>query len=135
MNTKPEKRAELEANLSLIWRGIAGLLIVACDEWEAFKAQLTEAAQASTQATSSGQPAPGQDSLLNVEQAAELLNAKKSTIYDRVRNNAIPHLRNGRSVRFDRAQLLQWAAEQAREQQRQKELSHQQSRRRNLKIA
>lgn len=47
--------------------------------------------------------------LLNAEEAGELLNVPKTWVLAEARCNRIPHVRLGRYVRFDRADLLAWA--------------------------
>lgn len=49
-------------------------------------------------------PAP----LLDAEGAAELLNVPKSWVLAEARADRIPHLRFGRYVRFDAAELEEW---------------------------
>lgn len=53
-------------------------------------------------------------SLLNAEQAAELLNLPASWILAEARADRIPHCRFGRYVRFDRAELEHWARQRMR---------------------
>lgn len=50
--------------------------------------------------------------LLCPQEAAALLSVKPSWIYESVRAHRIPCLRVGRHVRFTRAMLEQWLAEQ-----------------------
>jgi excisionase family DNA binding protein len=52
------------------------------------------------------------DPLLRPEQAAQLLSVKTSWIYDAVRTGRLPCLRVGRHIRFTRAMLENWLAEQ-----------------------
>jgi excisionase family DNA binding protein len=53
--------------------------------------------------------------LLTVPEAAQLLSVKPRTIYAWVQERRIPFRRAGRLLRFDRADLLAWAASQAQE--------------------
>jgi excisionase family DNA binding protein len=46
--------------------------------------------------------------LLNAEQAGELLNVSKWWVRQEARANRIPHVRLGRSVRFDAQTLEDW---------------------------
>ncbi len=48
---------------------------------------------------------------LNVEEAAVLIGVKKSWLYERTRVNAVPHLKIGKYLRFDREELLAWLAQ------------------------
>jgi excisionase family DNA binding protein len=50
--------------------------------------------------------------LLRPEQAAELLAVKPSWIYDAVRAGRLPCLRVGRHIRFTKAMLEDWLADQ-----------------------
>ncbi len=50
--------------------------------------------------------------LLCPHEAATLLSVKPSWIYEAVRTHRIPCLRVGRHIRFTRAMLEQWLAEQ-----------------------
>jgi len=52
------------------------------------------------------------DRLLTAGDVAELLNVPASWVLQQARDDAIPHLRLGRYVRFDRATVLEWLAEQ-----------------------
>jgi len=49
------------------------------------------------------------EGLITVAEAAKLLNARKSNLYDFVRRNEIPHYRIRKSIRFLRSELLAWA--------------------------
>ena len=51
--------------------------------------------------------------LLRPDQAAVLLAVKTSWVYDAVRTGNLPCIRVGRHIRFTRAMLEQWLAEQA----------------------
>ena len=51
--------------------------------------------------------------LLRPSEAAELLSVRPSWIYEAVRTNRPPCLRVGRHIRFTRAMLEAWLAEQA----------------------
>ena len=46
--------------------------------------------------------------LLTPEQLAEFLQLKKSTIYYLTKQKKIPHLKIGRAVRFDAAEIEAW---------------------------
>ena len=60
-------------------------------------------------------PAPVPDgALLDAEGAASLLNVPASWVLAEARAERIPHVRLGRYVRFDRAELEAWANERAR---------------------
>lgn len=48
-------------------------------------------------------------SLLDAKQAGVLLNVPHTWVLAEARADRIPHVRLGRYVRFDRAQLLAWA--------------------------
>jgi excisionase family DNA binding protein len=50
--------------------------------------------------------------LLRPAEAAELLSVRPSWIYEAVRTNRLPCLRVGRHIRFTRAMLEAWLAEQ-----------------------
>lgn len=50
--------------------------------------------------------------LLNVHEAAHLLNVPRSTVYELVRSRGLPHVRVGaRGLRFARGDLAAWVAE------------------------
>jgi excisionase family DNA binding protein len=49
--------------------------------------------------------------LLNAAEAAELLHVPRSTLYELVRSRHLPHVRVGRGLRFTRADLSQWVAD------------------------
>lgn len=52
------------------------------------------------------------DEILTVAEAAALLKVPKTWIYERTRENRIPHYRMGpRAIRFSRNGLLAWAQE------------------------
>lgn len=53
------------------------------------------------------------DSVMTVEEVADLLRVNRKTIYEAVRLNEIPHARLGRSIRFCREALLRWLAGRA----------------------
>ncbi len=46
--------------------------------------------------------------LLTVDELANYLKAKKSTIYDKVHSKSIPFLKNGNSLRFRRKHIDLW---------------------------
>ena len=48
---------------------------------------------------------------LTVHEAAALLRVKVSWLYERTRTNSIPHVKLGKYLRFDRSELVAWAAE------------------------
>jgi excisionase family DNA binding protein len=49
--------------------------------------------------------------LLTADEAAELLNVPRSTVYELVRSRGLPHVRIGeRGMRFTRAGLEEWVA-------------------------
>jgi excisionase family DNA binding protein len=53
------------------------------------------------------------DRLLDVPEAAALLQVKPKTLYAWAAGGKVPHRRVGSLVRFHRAELLEWTAEQA----------------------
>ncbi len=54
------------------------------------------------------------DRLLSVDQAAELLNVKRQTLYNWVHQKRIPHVKLSRSVlRFDEGEVRRWLAAHA----------------------
>ena len=48
--------------------------------------------------------------LLTAEPTAQWLGIPKATLYDKVRNDEIPHVRMGRLIRFDREQIERFIA-------------------------
>jgi excisionase family DNA binding protein len=52
--------------------------------------------------------------LLRPDEAAHLLSVKTSWVYEAVRAGRVPCVRVGRHIRFTRAMLEEWLAEQAR---------------------
>jgi excisionase family DNA binding protein len=52
------------------------------------------------------------DRLLRPDQAAWYLNVKTSWVYEAVRRGALPCRRVGRHIRFTKAMLDEWLAEQ-----------------------
>ena len=48
------------------------------------------------------------ENLMNIEQVAEMLGVKVSTIYSWVSQQYIPHYKIGRLVRFDKREVLEW---------------------------
>jgi excisionase family DNA binding protein len=48
---------------------------------------------------------------LTIQEAAELLRVKVSWLYERTRTNSVPHVKLGKYLRFDRSELIAWAAE------------------------
>jgi excisionase family DNA binding protein len=55
------------------------------------------------------------DRLLRPDQAAWYLNVKTSWVYEAVRRGALPCRRVGRHIRFTKAMLDEWLAEQPRQ--------------------
>jgi excisionase family DNA binding protein len=55
-------------------------------------------------------PSRGTGPLLDAKGAAALLNVPDSWVLREARAGRIPHVRLGKYVRFDRAELLAWAA-------------------------
>ncbi len=53
------------------------------------------------------------DSIMTVNEVADLLRVNRKTIYEAVRLDEIPHVRLGRSIRFGRIALLRWLAGRA----------------------
>jgi excisionase family DNA binding protein len=49
--------------------------------------------------------------LLNAYEAAQLLKVPRSTLYELVRSRGLPHIKVGRALRFTRADLSYWLAE------------------------
>jgi excisionase family DNA binding protein len=49
--------------------------------------------------------------LLTLEQAAQLLNRSKSTLYGMVNRLEIPHTKKGRRLTFKRSELYEWLEE------------------------
>lgn len=49
--------------------------------------------------------------LLDANEAARLLKVPRSTLYELVRSRRLPHVRIGRALRFARADLGYWVAE------------------------
>jgi excisionase family DNA binding protein len=52
------------------------------------------------------------DKLLDVKEAASLLQVKPGTLYAWVERDKIPHRKVGSLVRFHRAELMAWTVEQ-----------------------
>ena len=46
--------------------------------------------------------------ILNVDEAAELLRLKKSTVYFYVESRRLPHLKVGGKLLFEKSALLEW---------------------------
>jgi excisionase family DNA binding protein len=59
-----------------------------------------------------------QGPLLRPDEAAHLLSVKTSWVYEAVRSGRVPCVRVGRHIRFTRAMLEDWLAEQAESQGR-----------------
>ncbi|MEZ0538946.1 helix-turn-helix domain-containing protein [Fibrella arboris] len=53
-------------------------------------------------------PAPVEETPLNVQQAAELLDVTPATVYDLVHKRRIPSHRPGKRLYFLRSELMQW---------------------------
>ena len=51
------------------------------------------------------------DRLLDAHEVAELLHVPVGWVREHTRSNAIPHLRLGRYVRYDRSRVLEWLAD------------------------
>ena len=51
------------------------------------------------------------DCLLNMEEAAELLNLSKPTIYGLVQRKAIPCMKRGNRLYFSKTELISWVKE------------------------
>lgn len=49
--------------------------------------------------------------LLDADEAAQLLHVPRSTLYELVRSQHLPHVRLGRSLRFTREHLERWVDE------------------------
>jgi excisionase family DNA binding protein len=49
--------------------------------------------------------------LLDANEAARLLRVPRSTLYELVRSRGLPHVKVGRALRFTRADLGYWIAE------------------------
>jgi excisionase family DNA binding protein len=58
-------------------------------------------------------PAPNllAEPLLDAREAAKLLHVPRSTLYELVRSRGLPHVKVGRGLRFTRADLGCWVAE------------------------
>ena len=48
------------------------------------------------------------ESLIGIDEVAEILDVKESTVYSWVSEGYIPHIKLGRLVRFDRREILEW---------------------------
>jgi excisionase family DNA binding protein len=57
-------------------------------------------------------------SLLTPQEVADLLQVRRSWVYDAARRDVIPHVRLGRYVRFRKESLEAWLAEQERQPDR-----------------
>ena len=57
-------------------------------------------------------PIPGEVLALKPEQAAQLLQISRSRIYELIRENKVPHVRVGNSIRIPRRALEAWLEEQ-----------------------
>lgn len=62
------------------------------------------------------------DRLLEIEEAAELLQVKKGTLYSWVSKGTIPFRKVGSLVRFHRGELLEWTKGERQEKQRRTKL-------------
>lgn len=56
------------------------------------------------------EPGEQQNDIINVDEAAELLQLKKSTIYTKVSRLEIPVLSKSKPLLFSRKQLMEWLA-------------------------
>ncbi len=61
-----------------------------------------------------GEPRPESRDILTVEQAADYLQVSRATVFKLVREQGLPAAKIGGSVRFARAQLLEWLIAQSR---------------------
>jgi len=52
--------------------------------------------------------------LLTAKETAKILNISARTLWTLTNNGTIPHIRVGRSIRYDRADLLRWIQKQKR---------------------
>lgn len=52
-----------------------------------------------------------EEPLLDAEEAAQLLHVPRSTLYELVKSCHLPHVRLGRALRFTRAELGRWVAD------------------------
>jgi excisionase family DNA binding protein len=62
------------------------------------------------------------DRLLEIEEAADLLQVKKGTLYSWVSKGTIPFRKVGSLVRFHRGELLEWTKRERQEKQRRTKL-------------
>ena len=53
-------------------------------------------------------PSPATVTLLTVEDLAAHFKVKKRKIYQLVRDEGLPHVRMGRALRFDPAEVVRW---------------------------
>ena len=51
------------------------------------------------------------EGMIGVDEACEILKLKKSTIYNYIEHNTLPHYQPGRKLLFKRSELLAWLAE------------------------
>ena len=51
------------------------------------------------------------DKILNIDEACDLLKVTRITIYRKVKNNTIPHMKRGKKLLFSRNTLLEWLQE------------------------
>ena len=51
------------------------------------------------------------DRMMTVDEVAALLGFHRVTVYDKVSRGEIPHIRIGRTIRFDRERLNEWIAQ------------------------
>jgi excisionase family DNA binding protein len=56
----------------------------------------------------------GPGELLTFDDVVTMLKVPRGWLYDRTRKGEIPHLKLGRYLRFDRAQLVAWLAAKAK---------------------
>ena len=48
------------------------------------------------------------DKILNIDEACDLLKVTRVTIYRKVHDNTIPHMKRGKKLLFSRNTLLEW---------------------------
>ena len=52
--------------------------------------------------------------LLKAKDVAEILNLNENTVYQLTYRDAIPHIKFGNTVRFDKSQILLWLEKNSR---------------------
>ena len=119
---RPDTRERLSALLRQAcndaFRLADGLGQLALDEYEVQIAAHDQATQ-TKQVRTHNEP----ESLLTIEEAAQLLRMKKSTLYSWVSKDKdeIPYIKAGSSVRFNRGILLAWTEKQAEKARQEKQ--------------